>query len=65
VEDAATRSRTRITILAAFLFQRQGTERIGSMLSFDINRAGRNLPRIERYRLERAKAKLKRQFGRD
>ena len=36
-----------------------------SMLTFYINRAGRNLPRTERDRLERAKAELKRQFGRD
>jgi hypothetical protein len=36
-----------------------------SMLTFYINRAGRNLPKTERDRLERAKAELKRQFGRD
>ncbi len=36
-----------------------------SMLTFYINRAGRNLPKTERERLERAKAELKRQFGRD
>jgi hypothetical protein len=36
-----------------------------SMLTFYINRAGRNLPKTERARLERAKAELKRQFGRD
>jgi hypothetical protein len=35
------------------------------MLTFYINRAGRNLPKTERARLERAKAELKRQFGRD
>jgi hypothetical protein len=36
-----------------------------SMLTFYINRAGRNLPKTERERLERAKTELKRQFGRD
>jgi hypothetical protein len=36
-----------------------------SMLTFYINRAGRNLPKTKRDRLERAKAELKRQFGRD
>jgi len=36
-----------------------------SMLTFYINRAGRNLPKTDRDRLERAKAELKRQFGRD
>jgi hypothetical protein len=36
-----------------------------SMLTFYINRAGRNLPKTERDRLQRAKAELKRQFGRD
>ena len=36
-----------------------------SMLTFYINRAGRTLPKTERDRLERAKAELKRQFGRD
>ena len=36
-----------------------------SMLTFYINRAGRNLPKIERSRLERAKVELKRQFGRE
>ena len=35
-----------------------------SMLTFYINRAGRNLPKTERDRLERAKTELKRQFGR-
>jgi hypothetical protein len=35
-----------------------------SMLTFYINRAGKNLPKIERSRLERAKVELKRQFGR-
>ncbi|MBV8927048.1 MAG: DUF3175 domain-containing protein [Bradyrhizobium sp.] len=35
-----------------------------SMLTFYINRAGKNLPKTERDRLERAKAELKRQFGR-
>lgn len=36
-----------------------------SMLTFYINRAGKNLPKAERDRLERAKAELKRQFGRE
>jgi hypothetical protein len=36
-----------------------------SMLTFYINRAGRTLPKTQRDRLERAKAELKRQFGRD
>jgi hypothetical protein len=36
-----------------------------SMLIFYINRAGKNLPRPERTRLERAKVELKRQFGRE
>jgi hypothetical protein len=36
-----------------------------SMLIFYINRAGRNLPKPERERLERAKVELKRQFGRE
>jgi len=36
-----------------------------SMLTFYINRAGRNLPKAQRDRLERAKAELKHQFGRD
>ena len=36
-----------------------------SMLTFYINRAGKNLSRTERKRLERAKVELKRQFGRD
>jgi hypothetical protein len=36
-----------------------------SMLTFYINRAGKNLPKTERTRLERAKVELKRQFGRD
>ena len=35
-----------------------------SMLTFYINRAGKNLPKTERTRLERAKVELKRQFGR-
>jgi hypothetical protein len=35
-----------------------------SMLTFYINRAGKNLPKAERDRLERAKTELKRQFGR-
>jgi hypothetical protein len=33
-----------------------------SMLTFYINRAGKNLPKTERERLERAKVELKRQF---
>jgi len=36
-----------------------------SMLTFYINRAGRNLPKTERNRLERAKTELKREFGRE
>jgi hypothetical protein len=36
-----------------------------SMLTFYINRAGRNLPKTQRDRLERAKAELKHQFHRD
>ncbi|MFB9265968.1 DUF3175 domain-containing protein [Bradyrhizobium erythrophlei] len=36
-----------------------------SMLTFYINRAGKNLPRAERARLERAKVELRHQFGRD
>jgi len=36
-----------------------------SMLTFYINRAGKNLPKTQRVRLERAKAELKHQFGRD
>lgn len=35
-----------------------------SMLTFYINRAGRTLPASQRARLERAKAALRRQFGR-
>ena len=35
-----------------------------SMLTFYINRAGKNLPKTERARLERAKVELKRQFAR-
>jgi hypothetical protein len=34
-----------------------------SMLTFYINRAGKNLPKTQRARLERAKLELKRQFG--
>lgn len=34
-----------------------------SMLTFYINRAGKNLPKTQRERLERAKGELKRQFG--
>src|SRR5262249_7751153 len=36
-----------------------------SMLTFYINRAGKNLPKTQRARLERAKLELKHQFGRD
>ena len=36
-----------------------------SMLTFYINRAGKNLPATQRSRLERAKTELKRQFGRE
>src|SRR3954451_12244339 len=36
-----------------------------SMLTFYINRAGRNLPKTQRTRLERAKVELKRAFGRE
>jgi hypothetical protein len=36
-----------------------------SMLTFYINRAGRNLPKAQRARLERAKVELKRAFGRE
>jgi hypothetical protein len=36
-----------------------------SMLTFYINRAGHNLSKPERARLERAKIELKRQFGRE
>jgi hypothetical protein len=36
-----------------------------SMLTFYINRAGKNLPKAQRDRLERAKSELKRQFGRE
>lgn len=36
-----------------------------SMLTFYINRAGKNLPEPQRARLERAKTELKRQFGKD
>jgi Protein of unknown function (DUF3175) len=36
-----------------------------SMLTFYINRAGKNLPKTERDRLERAKGELKRQFGKE
>ena len=34
-----------------------------SMLTFYLNRAGRNLPQTQRERLERAKVELRRQFG--
>src|ERR1700756_19411 len=36
-----------------------------SMLTFYINRAGKNLPKTQRDRLQRAKAELKHQFGKD
>ena len=36
-----------------------------SMLTFYINRAGKNLPKTERNRLERTKTELKHQFGRE
>jgi len=36
-----------------------------SMLTFYINRGGKNLPKTQRARLERAKVELKHQFGRD
>jgi len=36
-----------------------------SMLTFYINRTGRNLPATQRSRLERAKNELKRQFGKE
>jgi hypothetical protein len=36
-----------------------------SMLTFYINRAGTNLPKTQRTRLERAKVELKREFGRE
>jgi Protein of unknown function (DUF3175) len=35
-----------------------------SMLTFFINRAGKNLPASEKRKLERAKIELRRQFGR-
>lgn len=36
-----------------------------SMLTFYINRAGKTLPKAQAARLERAKAELKKQFGRE
>jgi hypothetical protein len=36
-----------------------------SMLAFYLNRAGKNLPKTQRVRLERAKVELKRAFGRE
>jgi Protein of unknown function (DUF3175) len=36
-----------------------------SMLTFYINRAGKDLPKTQRARLERAKVELKHQFGRE
>jgi hypothetical protein len=35
------------------------------MLTFYINRAGKNLPKAQRDRLQRAKGELKRLFGRE
>jgi hypothetical protein len=35
------------------------------MLTFYINRAGKNLPKTQRDRLERAKLELKHQFGKE
>src|ERR1700754_3621726 len=36
-----------------------------SMLTFYINRAGKNLPKTQRSRLERAKGELKKEFGKE
>jgi hypothetical protein len=36
-----------------------------SMLTFYVNRAGKTLPKTQRERLQRAKAELKRQFGKE
>ncbi len=36
-----------------------------SMLTFYINRAGKNLPKTQRNRLERAKLELKHEFGKE
>jgi hypothetical protein len=36
-----------------------------SMLTFYINRAGKNLPKAQRDRLQRAKGELRRLFGRE
>jgi hypothetical protein len=36
-----------------------------SVLTFCINRAGKNLPKTQRERLQRAKIELKRKFGRE
>ncbi len=36
-----------------------------SMLTFYINRAGKNLPKTQRTRLEQAKVELKKEFGRE
>ena len=36
-----------------------------SMLNFYINRAGRNLPAAQKQRLQKAKAELRKEFGRD
>ena len=36
-----------------------------SMLTFYVNRAGKTFPKTQRDRLQRAKAELKRQFGRE
>ncbi len=44
--------------------RKSGTYRSAlSMLTFYINRAGKNLPNAQRERLERAKQELKQQFG--
>jgi hypothetical protein len=36
-----------------------------SMLTFYLNRAGKNLPKTQRTRLERAKVELRREFGKE
>ena len=38
---------------------------LSMLLTFYINRAGKNLPQTQRGRLERAKVELKRQFGKE
>jgi uncharacterized protein DUF3175 len=46
--------------------RKSGTYRSAlSMLTFYINRAGKNLPKTQRDRLERAKGELKKEFGRE